>query len=296
MLHRSFEIALCFAVIASPAVADDVGPNWFRDPAISPDGSQIVFCHGGDLYLVESGGGRAVPLTIHEAHESGPVWSRDGSMIAFASDRAGNDDVYVMPAGGGPATRLTWHSADDTPSDFTPDGKGVLFSSARVDDANSALFPSGVLSELYTVPVSGGTPAMVLTTPALNARLDRSGGRMLYEDRKGYEDPLRKHHTSAIARDLWIFETSTGTHTKITDFPGEDRDPHWSEDEKSVYFLSERAGDFNVFRLPLRPGGRAEQITRFEHHPVRDLSRADNGDMAFSWHGDLYTLAADGEP
>lgn len=288
--------ALLAASLAGPAAAAEVGPNWFREPAISPDGSQIVFCHGGDLYVVASEGGRAYPLTIHEAHESSPVWSRDGSMISFASDRAGNDDVYVMPSDGGPATRLTWHSAGDTPTSFAADGSSVLFSSSRADDAESALFPSGVLSELYAVPVAGGTPKMVLTTPAINARPDQAGKRIVYEDRKGYENVLRKHHTSAIARDLWVYDTETGEHTKLTDFAGEDRDPHWSGDKKSVYFLSERAGDFNVFRLKLRPGGRAEQITRFEHHPVRGLSRADNGVMAFSWHGDLYTLADGGDP
>lgn len=287
--------ALAAVCVCGTAMAQ-VSPNWFRQPAISPDGSQIVFCHGGDLYLVPATGGRATPLTIHEAYESSPVWSRDGSMIAFASDRAGNDDVYVMPASGGPATRLTFHSADDTPSDFTIDGSAVIFSSARMDDVQSALFPSGVLSELYSVDIDGGTPTMLLTTPALNARFDGGGQRMLYEDRKGYEDELRKHHESSIARDVWMYEVPNQRHTKLTEFGGEDRDPQWSADGRTVYFLSERNGDFNVFKMPLGDEAQAQQLTRFEKHPVRQLSRAGNGTMAFSWHGDIYTLADGGEP
>lgn len=289
-------LVLFLLLAACPLALADVSPNWYREPAVSPDGTKIVFCHGGDLYLVPTEGGRAIPLTIHEAHESSPVWSRDGSMIAFASDRAGNDDVYVMPAEGGPATRLTFHSAPDTPTDFTPDGRAVIFSSSRVDDAASALFPAGVLSELYEVSVEGGTPRMILTTPALNARFDRGGGRIVYEDRKGYENELRKHHRSSIARDIWVYDMATGAHTRLTDFEGEDRNPAWSADGRSVFFLSERAGDSNIFRLPLRPGGRAEQLTRFEHHPVRHLSRSESGVTAFSWHGDIYTMIDGGEP
>ena len=62
-------------------------PLWLRYPAISPDGKTIVFSYQGDLYKVSSGGGQANPLTLHEAYDYMPVWSRDGKWIAFASDR-----------------------------------------------------------------------------------------------------------------------------------------------------------------------------------------------------------------
>ena len=71
-------------------------PLWLRYPAISPDGKAIVFSYQGDLYRVSSGGGQATPLTLHEAYDYMPVWSRDGKWLAFASDRFGNFDVYVM--------------------------------------------------------------------------------------------------------------------------------------------------------------------------------------------------------
>lgn len=294
--HR-YLLAAIGASVALPAAAQEDTTNWFRLPTISPNGSTIAFCYGGDIYQVSTNGGRAVPLTLHESYETRPVWSRDGRHIAFASDRNGNFDVYVMPSVGGEATRLTYHSADDFPSDFTVDNGSVIFESSRLDDVKSVIFPSGVLSELYSVSLNGGTPDMVLTTPALNSRFDSAGGRMLYEDRKGYEDPLRKHHTSSIARDVWMYDASTGAHTQLTSHANEDRNPHWSEDENSLYFLSERAGDFNVFRMPLTPDADSVQLTFFENHPVRDLAySAESDNLIFSWHGDLYRLHNGSEP
>ncbi|MEI5604211.1 hypothetical protein, partial [Streptomyces brasiliscabiei] len=76
---------------------------WLRYPAISPDGTTIVFSYKGDLYTVAADGGNAKPITFHEAHDYMPVWSHDGKTIAFASDRYGNFDVFTIPATGGEA-------------------------------------------------------------------------------------------------------------------------------------------------------------------------------------------------
>lgn len=125
-------------------------PLWLRYPAISPDGKQIAFGYRGDIYLVNSGGGQAIPLTLNEAHDMMPVWSHDGKHLAFASNRYGNFDVYTVPVTGGVPERLTYHSANDYPYDFTPDNKSVLFGSSRNGTAQSARFHS---PRIFSEPV-----------------------------------------------------------------------------------------------------------------------------------------------
>ena len=135
---RNILLVIVCSLFCAGAFAQDTDSTWYRYPAVSPDGSTIAFCHGGDIYTVPVAGGVARVLTLHEAHDFMPVWSPDGKTIAFASDRYGNYDVFTIPASGGKPTRLTYYSSNDLPSDFTPEGDKVLFSSRRTDDPGSS--------------------------------------------------------------------------------------------------------------------------------------------------------------
>jgi Tol biopolymer transport system component/C-terminal processing protease CtpA/Prc len=295
---RHVPLAFLSAILSTgPAVAQS-GPDealWLRYPAISPDGGTIVFCYQGDLWRVAASGGTASLLTTHEAYDCNPVWSRDGKTIAFSSDRFGNNDVFVMPAEGGPATRLTFHSASDIPTDFSPDGRQVLFSSSRLDDRRNQEFPSPGLGELYSVPVAGGRVTRVMTTVAEDARYSPDGSLIAYHDWKGYEDEFRKHHVSSVTRDIWTFSPATGQYQRISGFAGEDREPVFGPDGRSVYYLSEEKGDFNVHRMPAT-GGASTQLTFLKHHPVRHLSISADGTLCFNHHGTLYTFKEGGQP
>lgn len=288
-------IAAAAAAASGPRDDESGNPLWLRDPAISPDGGTIVFRYQGDLWRIPRDGGRAARLTVHEAFDKDPVWSPDGRWIAFASDRYGNFDVFVMPAEGGPAERLTFHSAPDSPSSFTPDGKNVLFTSTRLDSPANIEYPHyRALPELYSIPVAGGRPAQVLTTPAVDAVFARDGRRMAYTDRKSLEDLYRKHHRSSFALDVWLYDAKDKTHVKLTGFDGEDREPVWTPDQKGLFFLSERDGTFNVWRMDLDDPDNPEQLTGHERHPARSLSGSDAGDLCYSQNGELWLLAANG--
>jgi Tol biopolymer transport system component/C-terminal processing protease CtpA/Prc len=278
----------------APTTAQTV-PEWNRYPVLSPDGSTIVFTYQGDLYRVPASGGTAVALTSHPAHDYMPVWSRDGRKIAFASDRHGNFDIYVMPAEGGEPTRLTFHSADESPFTFEAGDRSILFGAARQDAAGNRGFPTGSQPELYRVPVAGGRVQQVLTTPAEAVQVGGDGSFLIYHDKKGGENEWRKHHTSAIARDIWVYDVAAGTHRQITEFAGEDRNPVLTPDGRGFFYLSEESGSFNVHRLSL-DGGPSQQVTTFTGPPVRFLSMADNGTLCFSWDGEIYTLQGSGAP
>jgi Tol biopolymer transport system component/C-terminal processing protease CtpA/Prc len=271
-------------------------PLWLRYSAISPDGSQIAFAYKGDVYSVPVNGGTAQQLTMHVARDYMPVWSPDSKTIAFASNRFGNFDIYTMPAAGGQATRLTTHSGAESPYTFTPDGKYIVFGAKIQAPSTSAAFPSAVMSELYRVPVAGGRPEQLLATAAEQVSYSKDGKFIVYQDRKGNEDKLRKHHKSSVTRNIWMYDFSAKKFTELDANAGEDNFPVLSPDNKTVYFLSERSGTYNVHFFPLNNPAQVTQVTNFKVNPVRFLSIADNGTLCFGYDGEIYTLQPGGQP
>ncbi|SUB89134.1 Tricorn protease homolog 1 [Porphyromonas macacae] len=273
-------------------------PLWMRYPAISPNGSEIAFTYKGDIYKVPIKGGQAIRLTTSQGYDSKPIWSPDGSKIAFVSDRLnGAMDIYVMSANGGSAKKLTTHSTTETPYTFTNDGKFIVFKAHIQDPWNSGLFPTSNLSEVYKVPVTGGRPEQILATPAEYIKFNADGTKFLYQDLKGFENEWRKHHTSSVTRDILEYNTKTNEHRFIIKHDGEDRNPIYSPDETKIYFLSERnGGSMNVYEAPFSNPSQVKALTKFTYEPVRFLSMSKNGTLCFGYAGEIYTLVPGAKP
>jgi Tol biopolymer transport system component/C-terminal processing protease CtpA/Prc len=282
---RKILISACAAALALSASSQT--PLWLRNTAISPDGKTIAFTYKGDIYTVPVVGGRATQLTSNPSYDTTPIWSPDGSKIAFASDRDGSLDVFVINATGGTATRLTTHSGNEIPLAFI-DNETILFSAKLMPSRIAAQGPFA--SQTYAVRIDGSRPQMY-TTFAVNSASFNKNGDMLYQDIKGYEDVLRKHEHSSSTADIWIKKGDT--YTRLTDFDGTDQNPIWLSDDNFAY-LSEEDGTLNIYKRSVGSNEKT-QLTNFTTHPIRSLSVAENGMMAFSYNGEVYILPPGGQ-
>jgi tricorn protease len=140
-------INLLLLLVIAGTIAAQNRSAFLSDPAISPDGSKIVFVYESDLWTVDRTGGTAHRITAMTGEESVPRFSPDGKWLAFASTQNGNADVYIMPWDGGTMMQLTFHDANDYPDGWSWDSKTVYFTSDRYNTFAA-----------YAVPAAGGTP------------------------------------------------------------------------------------------------------------------------------------------
>ena len=288
-MKRPFCIFLALFCLISASAQET--PRWLRNNAISPDGSRIAFCYKGDIYVVSTQGGEARQLTSNPAYDADPVWTPDGKTIYFSSTREGGKDIFCVAAKGGTPRRVTNYPGSETPKAVLPDGRIAFLAYLQPDTAYDG-FPGE--NQVWAVGPEGGRPTLLTSIPMQEISV-RPDGAILYEDYKGYEDPFRKHHTSAVTRDVWLWKD--GAFTQLTRYEGENRQPVFAADGDTFYYISEQGGKtLNLWRSSVSHPDKAVQLTHYEKDPVRYISAAADGSVAFSQNGDLYVLKDGAEP
>jgi tricorn protease len=234
--------------------------------------THIVFSYAGDLWSVERGGGDAKRLTTHPAEESFPVFSPDGSQLAFSRQVGGNWDLYVMPAAGGQERQITFHPRNDYASGWTPDGTEILFMSTL----------SG-LPRLYTIRIGGVIPnELPLLPEAVNGSFSPDGKRFVYSPTSAIGD--WRFYRGGSKGQVWLANPVNGEIEKLVQGNYNDDFPLWVGSR--IYFLSDRTGIYNLVTYdPLSK--QAKPLTSFEQYGVRWIG-AGAGAVVFVRDGRIY--------
>ncbi|MCL2727854.1 MAG: PDZ domain-containing protein, partial [Bacteroidales bacterium] len=253
-------------------------------------GDKVVFCYGGDLYLVHANGGVARQLTSHIGYEMFPHFSPDGTMIAFTGQYDGNTEIYVIPAEGGIPKRLTYTatmSRDDIgdrmgPNNivtgWTPDGKSVVF-------RNKANGLSGFVGQLMTVPIDGGLPSDI---PLMHGGFNTFSpdGKMLAYNYIQREFRSWKRYQGGMADDIRIFDFNTKQSVRITDNVYQDVFPMWTKDGSKIYYLSDRDKHMNLYVYHVNTKT-TEQLTFHKEYDIKFPSIGENT-VVYEHGGYLY--------
>jgi tricorn protease len=224
--------------------------------------THIVFAYAGDLWSVPREGGEAIRLTVGSGIETDPIFSPDGSLIAFQGEYEGNQDVYVIPAEGGVPKRLTYHPGADSPVGWTPDGKQILFRSNR--DSYSRF------TQLFTISVDGGFPAPVDLPMAYDGAFSGDASKLAYMPiAPAFES--WKHYRGGRTTSIWLANLADAKIEKIPRENSNDFNPLWLGDK--VYFLSDRGGPISLFSYDTA----TKKVTTLVHNDGYDIKSASAG-------------------
>jgi tricorn protease len=270
-----------FATLCPFALAAQASHPLLQRPAFN--GKLIVFSYAGDLWTVDRAGGRASRLTTGTGIETDPVFSPDGSLVAFTGEYDGNTDVFVVPASGGVPKRLTYHPAADTAVGWTPDGKYVIFRSVR--ESGSPRY-----TKLFKVSLNGGLATALPLPMAFFGKFSADGKYFAYSPVGGastfnYSNYVAwRNYRGGLASSVWIADMVTLDVVKVPREKSNDFNPVWID--KQVYFLSDRSGAVSLFRFD--PATKSvTQAVKNDGADIRSAS-AGPGGIVYDRFGELF--------
>ena len=249
---------------------------YLRQPSLSPDGSKIAFCYAGDIWIVPAAGGEASRITSHASNDSHPIFSPDGTQLAFASQRTGGGNIYTISLQSNqPPKRLTYHDESVPPACWSSDGQWLYFTSDY----------DGIRGASYKIHIDGGTPIQVAGDPRethYNLAISPDGKTLAFNN-NGSQWWRRGQHPSGHS-DIWrVSEAARASdHRRLTQYLGKNLRPMWNADGAGLYYLSDRDGEENIWYMTLAGDAETEQFTHFtDGRVLRPSISADGKWIAF---------------
>jgi len=244
-------------VVASPRPT-------LAEPSLSPDGAEIAFVSGGDIWTVPAVGGAASLLVTDPATEGKPLYSPDGREIAFTSTRGGSANIYVLTLATGQLRRVTYSDANEQLDAWSRDGRWLYISS----NANDV----GRQSDIFRVAATGGTPLEVSRERYLGEfnAAPSPDGQSVALMAKGLANGQwwRNGHAHIDEAELWLKPVAQGgsqggAYRRLLGPTSKHLWPMWSADGRALYYMSDESGAENIWRLPLSEGAQPVQVTKF---------------------------------
>jgi len=216
-------------------VAGDSGSNVCQDVAISPDASRVAVSRADPavsgssqgIWLLDLARGVSARFTFDVALDASPVWSPDGSRIAYGGSRAGGMGIYERAANGTSTERTLISPVGEPmyPNHWSRDGRFLLYTK----EAGSTR------SDLWVLPLSeGGTPAGE-SIPFATTKYSESEG-MFSPD--GHWIAYTSDESGKEEVYLGSFPASQGEGIKIQISRNGGRQPHWRGDGRELFYLS----------------------------------------------------------
>ena len=296
--HKLILVVLCCAVVgvgvaakqsAPAAPAPSMPPAFaFAEPGISPDGREIAFSSGGDIWTVPAGGGDARLLIADPATDRRPMFSPDGRSVAFVSTRTGGGDIYVLSLAAGVARRVTWDDGLEMLDGWSRDGRWIYFSSTAHDIAS--------MNDIFRVDASGGTPMAVSAdryASEFGAAASPDGRRLALVARgNSAAQWWRKVSSHLDQSELWLMTLDNEpAYTMISPRGARQSWPMWSGDGRSLFYVSDRGGAENIWTRPASAGGSDRRVTRFTDGRVLwPTATTDGSTIAFERDFGIWTL------
>ncbi|MEE9392249.1 MAG: S41 family peptidase [Planctomycetota bacterium] len=250
------------------------------DPALSPDGELLAFSWRGDVWLVDSAGGRARPLTRHPARDRFPVFSPDGRRVAFTTTRDGKRLLMSLTIEGGEPKIHGSHSEGYRPMAWRSDG--ILTQSRRDHFWRHA--DRAILRPLDPKRAESSIVDANVERPDLSA-----DGRFLLYQREGTKTWRRGYRGPQEAQ-IWLYDREKGGHRLLHSKEGGSRYARWITGSVRYVYASRASGTFNLVSIDLESGEK-KTLTAFEDDGTMFIAvAADGSKIVFRRGFDLYSL------